>query len=68
MPHVVVKMMAAVRLDEPVPEQDPDELPVLVPPGSELTRSQVVDLKAVTGPVQSVRVPDRPGSTLSSSG
>lgn len=35
----------AVRLDEPFPEQDPDELPVLVPPRSELTRGEIVGLE-----------------------
>jgi hypothetical protein len=29
----------AIRLDELLPEQDPDELAVLVPPGSGLTRT-----------------------------
>jgi hypothetical protein len=58
----------AVRLDELFPEQDPDKLPILVPPGSELARGQVVDLKAVARPIQGVGVPNRPGSTLPSPG
>ena len=58
----------SVRIDEPFPKQYPDELPVLVPPGSELTHSQVVGLEAVAGPIKGVGVPNRPGSTFPSPG